>query len=410
MEKNSRIFLLGIHTDLKKTEIIDFFKKEYPSVTNCCLIHSKKFKKKTNNVGYGTLFLKSEEETKQILSKRQFTLKGRNFVVKPYYKGKKLKDFKSSVHKRRIYVNNIEPDMENQQLREVFEKYGQVEDAYIVKNDKFEGFKRIGFVVFEKIEQAEKIIEMETISIHNPETKLGVFRYKSEKVRNEEKKDVKKKKKRKKPKKKNRQKSNGEINSGRTDLHEAHQRTGYVTERQSGGQSYREEQPNGHCKPQIKIEANGAQGISTSGAVSKKTDEENLKISSKNLKGTPNAKETVSNKLKFNPDSPAFYQPVEIANNLNAALGMKAISGQLLPTWYAPRDQRFLKRKNQFTGETGVRQHQNTLSNGRRGYFFGERRGIIEVESQEFVTKNVHHTLKFVASLYDHRSSNLRFN
>lgn len=417
MEKNSRIFLLGIHTDLKKTEIIDFFKKEYPSVTNCCLIHSKKFKKKTNNVGYGTLFLGNEEEKEKILEKRQFSLKGRNFVVKPYYKGKKLKDFKSSVHKRRIYVNNINPGMENGELRKVFEMFGDIEDAYIVKNNKFEGFKRIGFVVFEKVEQAEKVIGMKSVKSSHSGTDLGVFRYKSEKTRKEERREAKKSKKGTKQKKKSRSKQTWVGTEydvkAKAGSNKIEKRRNHLPGQKSGLSTAGRGNANCLEGSQIKIEANGSFAPGAFKVNSKGRKEENFKVSSKNRKGNPNAGVPATNKLKFNKDSPAFFQHSEIANIQNASWLNRAISAPH-PDWSAHKDQWFHSRGNQFQGGNHLRSRyqQDRLNglNGRRGYFPLGKREIIEAEREELMTKNVYETLKFVACLFDHRTSNVRFN
>lgn len=201
MEKansTQKIFLLGLDPEFKKEELVNFFKIDFPSVTHCCLIKSKKHKK-TNNIGYGTLFLQSKEEAKKILKKRKFTLKKRTFVVKPYYKGNELKKFKSSVQRRRVYVNQIPPSMENQNLRRVFQDYGDVEDAYVVRNQRIDGFRKFGYVIFEKEEDAQKVVRLGCIEFG--EDKIGVKEYKNS-INEKNKKKKKKSKKNQKQKKK----------------------------------------------------------------------------------------------------------------------------------------------------------------------------------------------------------------
>lgn len=162
LEATLRIFLLGIDPSFSKKALLNYFKQKYPSVTNCCLIKKDNFKNKTKNSGCGTLFLKNPIEAEEILKKENFTLKGRRFVVKPYFKGKKLKVFKESVKNRRLYISKIDPRLNNDRLKEIFEEFGEVEDAYIVRNKNYEGFRKFGYVVF-KLERIAQLVVKKNI-------------------------------------------------------------------------------------------------------------------------------------------------------------------------------------------------------------------------------------------------------
>ena len=80
-------------------------------------------------------------------------------LLKPFKKGKNLYDFKDGINKRRLFVYSLPPKMNNTDLYDLFSKYGNVEDAYIIINRLTKQSKGFGYVIYETNEEAEKMID-----------------------------------------------------------------------------------------------------------------------------------------------------------------------------------------------------------------------------------------------------------
>jgi len=89
-------------------------------------------------------------------------LHGRHLVCSSEMKGQNsLQD-----EKRRLYIVNIPMMMRDEDLRALFEYYGRVEHAYIVRKGKMAGMgKLFGFVKFRDVGTASKLVEMKHIKM-----------------------------------------------------------------------------------------------------------------------------------------------------------------------------------------------------------------------------------------------------
>ena len=58
-----------------------------------------------------------------------------------------------------VFVGNLPPDVGPSELREIFEKFGQVTDIRLIKDPPSGRFKRYAFIEMPSQEEAEKAIE-----------------------------------------------------------------------------------------------------------------------------------------------------------------------------------------------------------------------------------------------------------
>lgn len=58
-----------------------------------------------------------------------------------------------------IFIGNLPPDISPGELREIFEKFGEVTDVRLIKNQTSGRFKRYAFVEMPSEEEAQKAIE-----------------------------------------------------------------------------------------------------------------------------------------------------------------------------------------------------------------------------------------------------------
>lgn len=82
--------------------------------------------------GTGVITLSDDSERKAILSKGKFSLQNRLFHAKPFLKGEELEEFKKNVCQRRVFVNYIPQYVTHGDLRIKFQKFGDIEDAYVI--------------------------------------------------------------------------------------------------------------------------------------------------------------------------------------------------------------------------------------------------------------------------------------
>lgn len=80
-----------------------------------------------------------------------------------------------------IYVGNLSYDVEESELKKIFEEYGEVTTAKIVTDKYTRRSKGFGFIVMENSEEAEKAIgKLNGIQLENREIVVNEARPKSE--------------------------------------------------------------------------------------------------------------------------------------------------------------------------------------------------------------------------------------
>ena len=135
-----KVFLAGVAFDCPEQDLLDFFQRRYKSVKKIDLI--KQRKNKQLNKGCGFMELEDPEEVADLLGKARFRLRGREFQVKKYKKGEELKKFKKDLNRRRLFIQNVDKGVDNGTLRGFFESFVDLEDAYLVKTEKFDRVRK----------------------------------------------------------------------------------------------------------------------------------------------------------------------------------------------------------------------------------------------------------------------------
>lgn len=186
-EQQIKIFLVGLHTTFTQETILQFFRSKYQNVTRCKLITKMNKSGQYQNTGYGTLFVSDESTYEQIIKKGNFILEGRRFFSKPFMEGDNLQKFKNSIKNRRAFLHNIEPNIDNNMLREIMRGYAQIEDAYIIsKRGRNQDPTRpnFGFVMFKDENDAKRLINVK--EIHYNGGRFYISEYKNEDERTKE--------------------------------------------------------------------------------------------------------------------------------------------------------------------------------------------------------------------------------
>lgn len=149
-QKSFKIFLGSLPPKTTKALVKKTF-SEYGKIKAIYL----QFNKKNNFCkGSGYIVLYSESAFNKILS-QEISILGRKIFKEPFLRGKKLKKKKKEFSSKRIFVTDIPLEMTDSELKDLFKRFGTVDQAYRITC--CNGSKQpYGFVLFKESESAEK--------------------------------------------------------------------------------------------------------------------------------------------------------------------------------------------------------------------------------------------------------------
>lgn len=172
--KEFKAFVIGLSQKTTKPIIFDYFSSRFPSLKKVEML--KKNKKTGKIKGYGFLILNSKIEFERLISLKNFQVLDRVLFVKPYYRGEELKKFKESIEKKRIYIQEIPSDLDDDDLLKALGVFGKVEDAFIARdvknNNESKGF---GYATFDHVDYAVKAVNTGKVIYNGKEMVLLEF-------------------------------------------------------------------------------------------------------------------------------------------------------------------------------------------------------------------------------------------
>lgn len=119
------------------------------------IIFEKRKNKKCS--GYGQIWTNSKIFAEKLKNTEIF-LFSRKLTILPFLEKNELLKSQLKFNKRRIVVAGLAAGTSDEDLKKNFEKFGKIEKAFIVKNDKEIELKPYGHIVFKSQEAAEKAI------------------------------------------------------------------------------------------------------------------------------------------------------------------------------------------------------------------------------------------------------------
>lgn len=143
MDKSYKVFVGGLPVRVEREVIAEFF-ASYGTVLNCKL---KKNQQTGRSLGFAYLTVKEKSTYDRLLSE-SVIFQGRVIDVKPMWKKKELGEKLEEEKKRKIFVSNLPTDLTNPELMAFFSKFGQVANAFIIKDPDTTGHKDYGYVIF----------------------------------------------------------------------------------------------------------------------------------------------------------------------------------------------------------------------------------------------------------------------
>lgn len=159
------IFLFGIDNSTKSSELKSYLEKKTTGIRSVKLPDKKKS-------GYAFVQMESASSFKKLLSLKGLKLNGRQLQLVPYSSGSDLKKLQRKVNSKRIFISKIPSNWKDEDLLDLFGRFGKIENAYIIrrrKNNKSRGF---GYAIFETEEAAARVASLG--SVKTQETTLLV--------------------------------------------------------------------------------------------------------------------------------------------------------------------------------------------------------------------------------------------
>lgn len=145
MEKSYKVFIGGLPVRVDKDAICQFFSK-FGTVLSCKL---KKNQQTGRSLGFAYLTIKEKEAYDRLLEE-EIEFHGRIIEIKPIWKKKELGDQLENEKKKKLFVSNLPEELTNTELIEYFSKFGQISNAYIIKDPDTKSNRHYGYVIFKR--------------------------------------------------------------------------------------------------------------------------------------------------------------------------------------------------------------------------------------------------------------------
>lgn len=151
LDEKKTVFMIGLPTTTNHSFFKSWFCENFPEFKFKKIIFPKKKKK----MAYAFIEFEDEMSRNEILSLPHIKFQNRELKFQPYRTGKKLKKFRNEVQKRRLFVHGLKPFITKNDLQKIFSEFGELDDAYLIKNLKTGRSKCFGYVIFKDKEVAE---------------------------------------------------------------------------------------------------------------------------------------------------------------------------------------------------------------------------------------------------------------
>lgn len=181
-DNNTCVFVGGLKATFTESLLYNFFGR-FGDVLSVNLKRSKKMK--SINRGFCIIKFKSRKVAERVIKVKDHFIKKRCVTCRPYLKGVQLKESKCNKNDRKIYISSLPKNTSNEDIQELFARFGKVETGYSLKDDETGQSKGFGFVTFEEKGAVEKVLK-EGDSLEIKGVRIGVARFMAQKEEEEQ--------------------------------------------------------------------------------------------------------------------------------------------------------------------------------------------------------------------------------
>lgn len=156
MNENKTVFMIGLPTTTDQAYFSSWIRKEMPSLN----FRQIKFPKSKQKGAFAFIEFEDESSRSKILELPHLLFNNRELKFQPYRTGEELQRYRETVQKRRLYVFGFKPTFTKKDLKSLFSKFGELDDAYIIKDRKTGRSKCFGYVIYKSVETATQVAAM----------------------------------------------------------------------------------------------------------------------------------------------------------------------------------------------------------------------------------------------------------
>ena len=171
-----RVFVGSVPANTDRYHLLAFIRR-YVKVLDLTLAISTKRKDEGKCKGFAFVACENEEDMLNLLElNSRLRYQDRILTFREFQTGKQLESEMVNFKERRIFVGNICPSVTVDDLRELFTKFGVIENVYLV-NDEHSSNSKFGYVIMKRKKDADQVLdEMSEISLKGRKLKLDRFK------------------------------------------------------------------------------------------------------------------------------------------------------------------------------------------------------------------------------------------
>ena len=159
-DKRKILFVGGIPATMSEAEIENHFAQS----CRVCKVRIMREKKTLEPKGFAFVTLTDAAAVTAVLNMTH-VIAGRKVDVQLASRKGEKKEWKEDQKKKRIFVSNLPNNFGNDELAAYFSKYGQIRNAYIIKDFMTDQSKYYGYIEFEEVGVVHAVLK-EQVTIH----------------------------------------------------------------------------------------------------------------------------------------------------------------------------------------------------------------------------------------------------
>lgn len=135
--------------------------------------------------GYAFIEVRDREALEKILKIKHISFEGRELLIKRFLTGEKLHKYKQEVNSRRIFIHSIPPSWKDNDLRSLFQKFGEIEDAFVIRDRNTGKSRSFGYAIFEEKSVAERVAKLKMVYFRGKKVKVKMHERKQPTKKNQ---------------------------------------------------------------------------------------------------------------------------------------------------------------------------------------------------------------------------------
>lgn len=166
------LFIGGLAFTTNERDLDHYFAK-FGEIENIKIVKDPRTKA---SKGFGFIFFFDERSIERVLRKNTHVIKGRKVDCQSAKKKSEKRDYQDLLAKTRIFVTGLTPNIVNKDMEYFFRKFGRIKSAYVIRDPDSEKSLGFGFVIFEKPQDANKIIKNPNLYIKGKKVECDIYK------------------------------------------------------------------------------------------------------------------------------------------------------------------------------------------------------------------------------------------